>query len=78
MFGGFNVDCVDYCDDLCFSTSQKQEGEIANFTKPATARRWKHAMVDYLDTVFMFVATDNVCRHFLANLDLPTRSTILK
>ena len=55
MFGGYSVDCVDYCDDLWhYNIPRSTWTKIANFTKPVPTRRWKHAMVDYLDAVFMF------------------------
>ena len=55
MFGGFSVDCVDYCDDLWhYHIPRSMWTKITNFTKPIPTRRWKHAMVDYLDAVFLF------------------------
>jgi hypothetical protein len=55
LFGGYSVDCIDYCDDLWhYNIPRSKWVKIANFTKAVPTRRWKHAMVDYLDTVFLF------------------------
>ena len=55
VFGGYSVDCADYCDDLWhYNVPRSKWALITNFTKPVPTRRWKHAMVDYLDTVFLF------------------------
>lgn len=55
MFGGYSVDCADYCDDLWhYNVPRSKWVKITNFTKPIPTRRWKHAMVDYRDAVFMF------------------------
>ena len=55
MFGGYSIDCVDYCEDLWhYNIPRSKWVKITNFTKTVPARRWKHAMVDYEDVVFMF------------------------
>lgn len=55
LFGGYSVDCIDYCDDLWhYNVPRSKWVKISNFTKPIPARRWKHAMVDYQDVIFMF------------------------
>ena len=55
MYGGFSIDCTDYCDDLWhYSLPDNVWTRIVNQTRPRPARRWKHAMVDVLDAAVMF------------------------
>ena len=78
MFGGFSVDCVDYCDDL-WHYNILQVGEDYNFTKPIPHGDGSTVWWTISTQSSCSVVMDNVCRHhFLANLDLLTRSTILK
>ena len=55
MVGGFSVDCGDYCNDTWhYNVPRNTWRRIDSFTRPAPARRWKHAMVDYKDTAYLF------------------------
>jgi len=57
MYGGESVDCNDYCDDVWhYNYKNKVWSKKANsaYTKDRPVRRWKHAMTDYYDAVFMF------------------------
>jgi len=54
MFGGYSVNCLDYCNDTwTYSVPYNLWSQPANLGR-APARRWKHAMTDYLDTAFLF------------------------
>ena len=55
MYGGYSIDCSDYCDDLWhYSLPYNVWVRIVNQTRPRPARRWKHAMVDVGDSAVMF------------------------
>ena len=55
VFGGFSVDCTDYCEDWWhYHIPQNVWTKIADAERPSPARRWKAAMTDYKDLAFMF------------------------
>ncbi len=54
LFGGYSTDCTDYCNDTWHYSVPYNLWSTPNSMGAAPARRWKHAMTDYLDSVFLF------------------------
>ena len=54
MFGGASIDCLDYCNDTWVYSVPHNLWSTPATIGTAPARRWKHAMVDYLDSAFLF------------------------
>ena len=56
MFGGESIDCQDYCDDVWHYNIPNNVWTKRTFTNSddRPVRRWKHAMTDYYDGMFMF------------------------
>jgi len=57
LFGGESIDCTDYCDDTWhynIDNNVWNKKAEADYTRERPVRRWKHAMTDYYDAVFMF------------------------
>ncbi|XRA97314.1 EGF-like, conserved site [Pycnococcus provasolii] len=55
MFGGYSVDCSDYCSDVWHHhVTRNVWTKVSNFTRPGPARRWKSASAVYEDIVYIF------------------------
>ena len=56
MYGGESIDCTDYCDDVWHYNIPNNLWSKRSFTgqEQRPVRRWKHAMTDYYDAVFLF------------------------
>lgn len=56
MFGGESIDCTDYCNDLWHYNIPNNLWTKKEFAAgdEVPIRRWKHAMTDYYDAVFLF------------------------
>lgn len=64
LFGGYSADCVDFCNDTWHYSVPNNlwvkpllaplNGTSWPTNGSSPSRRWKHAMVDYRDSVFLF------------------------
>lgn len=54
LFGGYSTDCTDYCNDTWLYSVPNNVWTQPGSMGRAPARRWKHSMSDYRDSVFLF------------------------